>query len=81
MNNRLFTIVNIETGEVLYCKQDREVPIGLIAISEMLTDRMREPYFDFKNRIFYDKNPFTVEELEDKTLVAEEIDVLKEEEA
>lgn len=51
----LYTIIEKETGKVLYFKGDDEVLESEIAIIELLNTDMENPHFDFNTREFYDK--------------------------
>ena len=50
----IYTIVN-EEGKELYATYDiSNLPIGEIAIEELRTEVMENPYFNFETREFYD---------------------------
>jgi hypothetical protein len=49
------TIIDKYTGKVLYCRVDEPTEENEIAIEELLTEEMENPYFDFENQVFYDK--------------------------
>ena len=51
----LYCIVDKQTGKELYYKGDNEVSENQIAITELRTEDMNNPYWDFDNKIFYDK--------------------------
>ena len=52
---KIYTIIDAETGQELFAKLDNEVSEGQIAIEELRTEPMENPYFDFETRTFYDK--------------------------
>jgi hypothetical protein len=50
------TIINKYTGKVLYATAiELELIENEIAIDELLTEVMENPYFDFETKVFYDK--------------------------
>lgn len=49
------TIIDKNTGQVLYCRDDDPTEENEIAIDEFLTEVMENPYFNFLTRTFYDK--------------------------
>lgn len=51
----LYCIVDKQTGKELYYKGDNEVSENQIAITELRTEDMENPYWDFDNNKFYDK--------------------------
>ena len=52
----LYTIVDKVTGQELYAKfGNDDIAENEIAIEELRTEPMENPYFDFENRTFYDK--------------------------
>lgn len=52
----LYCIIDKQTGKELYYKGDNEVLENEIALIELRTQDMENPYWDFENNIFYDKN-------------------------
>lgn len=52
----MYAIIEKETGKELYYKADNNVIEGEIAIVELRTEDMRNPYFDFESRKYYDLN-------------------------
>jgi hypothetical protein len=48
------TIIDKNTGKVLYCRVDEPTEENEIAIDDMLTEEMENPYFNFVTRTFYD---------------------------
>jgi hypothetical protein len=53
--DKIYTIIDKETGQELYAKFDDEVTDNEVAIEELRTEYMENPYFDFETRTFYDK--------------------------
>lgn len=51
----MYTIIDENTGKVLFSKLDNIVLNGQIAITSLLTIQMENPYWDFDNEKFYDK--------------------------
>lgn len=51
----LYCIVDKQTGKELYYKGDNDVSENQVAITELRTEDMDNPYWDFDNEIFYDK--------------------------
>ena len=52
---KIYTIVSID-GKELYATIDiSSLPSEQIAIEELRTEYMENPYFDFETRTFYDK--------------------------
>jgi hypothetical protein len=50
------TIIDKNTGKVLYATAiELELIENEIAIDELLTENMENPYFDFETKVFYDK--------------------------
>jgi hypothetical protein len=50
------TIINKNTGQVLYCSMvEVELLENEIAIEELLTEEMENPYFNFETKTFYNK--------------------------
>jgi len=50
------TIIDKNTGKVLYCSMiEVELSENEIAIDELLTEEMENPYFDFNTKTFYNK--------------------------
>ena len=50
------TIIDKNTGQVLYATAiELELIENEIAIDELLTENMENPYFDFETKIFYNK--------------------------
>jgi len=55
MEETIYTIINIE-GKELYATLDiSSLPEGQIPITELRTEYMENPYFNFETRTFYDK--------------------------
>jgi hypothetical protein len=57
MENK-YTILEQETGKVLYCKKDDSVVENQIAITEMCTlenPEQKDIFFNFKTKQFYTK--------------------------
>lgn len=56
----MYTIIDAQTGKVLFAKHDNEVLEGQVAIQAVLTEPMTKPYWDFETKTFYnnDKNNF-----------------------
>lgn len=52
----MFTILEKETGKELYAKFDNIVEDWQIAIIELRTEPMENPYFNFLTKTFYSKN-------------------------
>ena len=51
----IYTIINLE-GKELYATENIEnLPDGEIAIEELRTEEMENPYFDLETRKFYNK--------------------------
>jgi len=50
------TIIDKNTGKVLYCREDNPTMENEIAINLLLDVAMINPYYDFKTQTFYDKN-------------------------
>ncbi len=51
----MYTIVEKETGRVLYVKFDNEVSEEQTAILHLRTVAMDNPHWNFEDEIFYDK--------------------------
>ena len=51
----LYCILDKKTGKELYYKSDNIVEDWQIAINELRTEDMDNPYWDFNNKNFYDK--------------------------
>lgn len=51
----MYTIIEKLTGKVLYVKFNNEVSEDQVAITQLRTIAMDNPYWDFENEIFYDK--------------------------
>ena len=50
------TIIDKNTGKVLYASIiEVDLSENEIAIDELLTEEMENPYFDFETKIFYNK--------------------------
>lgn len=49
------TVVDKNTGKVLYCRIDEPTEDNEVAVEKLLTEPMENPYFDFTTRTFYDK--------------------------
>ena len=45
----------VATGKELFAKFDDSVEAGQVAVTELRTEDMDNPHFDFENRTFYDK--------------------------
>jgi hypothetical protein len=50
----LYTIIEKETGKELYAKFDNIVEDWQVAIEELRTIEMENPYFNFETREFYE---------------------------
>ena len=48
-------VINKYTGQVLYARMDEPTEENEIAIDDLLTEPMENPYWDFDNKVFYDK--------------------------
>jgi hypothetical protein len=54
--NNMKTIIDKNTGKVLYASIiEVDLSENEIAIDELLTEEMENPYFDFETKIFYNK--------------------------
>jgi hypothetical protein len=51
----IYTILEETTGKELFAKFDDSVEAGQVAVTELRTEEMDNPYFDFTTRTFYDK--------------------------
>ncbi len=51
----IYTIIEEATGKELFAKFDDQVEAGQVAVTELRTEDMDNPYFDFTNREFYNK--------------------------
>jgi len=51
----IYTILEETTGKELFAKFDDSVETGQVAVTELRTKEMDNPYFDFTTREFYDK--------------------------
>lgn len=51
----MYTIIDEKTGQELYAKFDNFCLINEVAIQELRTEEMENPYFNFENKTFYDK--------------------------
>jgi hypothetical protein len=49
------TIIDKNTGKLLYCREDEPTLENEMAIDLLLTTPMENPYYDFNTQIFYDK--------------------------
>jgi len=49
------TIIDKNTGKVLYCREDEPTIENEMAIDLLLTTEMENPYYDFDTQNFYDK--------------------------
>ena len=57
MDTTIYTIIDKVTGEVYRC--EFEPPMlaeNEVAVTELLTEPMETPYFDFNTRTFYERN-------------------------
>jgi hypothetical protein len=52
---KVYTVIDKVTGQELYAKLDNEVTDTQLAVEELRTEGMVNPYFDFQTRTFYDK--------------------------
>ena len=51
------TIIDKNTGQVLYASIiEVDLSENEIAIDELLTESLENPYFDFETKTFYNKN-------------------------
>lgn len=51
----IYTIIEEATGKELYAKFDNDVKDGQVAVTELRTEDMEAPHFDFETRQYYDK--------------------------
>lgn len=52
---KLYTILNLD-GKVLYARYDIEnISNNEIAIEQLITESIENPYFDFETKTFYNK--------------------------
>jgi hypothetical protein len=51
----IYTIIEESTGKELFAKFDNEVEAGQVAVTELRTQDMANPHFDFETRTFFDK--------------------------
>jgi hypothetical protein len=51
----MYTILEKNTGKVLYVKFEDIVSDDQVAITQLRTIAMQNPHWDFENQIFYDK--------------------------
>jgi hypothetical protein len=51
----LYAIIEKATGKELYYKENNVVLDTEVAVEELRTEDMENPYFDFTTRKFYDK--------------------------
>lgn len=51
----IYTIIEEATGKELFAKFDNSVEAGQVAVTELRTEDMEAPHFDFETRKFYDK--------------------------
>jgi hypothetical protein len=51
----MYCIIEKQTGKELYYKFDNEVNENEIAVTELRTEDMENPHFNFETRTFYDK--------------------------
>jgi hypothetical protein len=49
------TIIDKNTGKVLYCRKDEPTLENEMAVDLLLTIPMENPYYDFNTQTFYDK--------------------------
>jgi hypothetical protein len=49
------TIIDKNTGKVLYCREDEPTLENEMAIDLLLTKPIDNPYYDFDTKNFYDK--------------------------
>ena len=49
------TIIDKNSGKVLYCREDKPTLENEMAIDLLLTTPMENPYYDFETKTFYDK--------------------------
>lgn len=50
----IYTIIEEATGKELFAKFDDIVETGQVAVTELRTESMENPHFDFKTQTFYD---------------------------
>jgi len=69
------TIINKNTGQVLYCSlSDVDLAENEIAIDNLLTETMVAPYWNFKDKVFYDNANQTQIDDSIKALVPNEVE-------
>jgi len=51
----MYAILEKETGKELYYKGDNEVLENEIAVTELRSEDMQNPHFNFETRTYYDK--------------------------
>jgi len=51
----IYTIIEEAIGKELFAKFDNNVEAGQVAVTELRTEDMENPHFDFETRKFYDK--------------------------
>ena len=51
----IYTIIDKNTGQELRAQFDKDVAENEVAVTELRTDFMENPYFNFLTREFYDK--------------------------
>jgi catalase len=51
----IYTIIEEATGKELFAKFDNQVQSGQVAVTELRTEEMVNPHFDFETRDFFDK--------------------------
>jgi len=51
---KIWTIIDKNTGQELYAKFDNEVTENEVAIEILRTEEMENPYFNFETQTFYD---------------------------
>lgn len=52
----IYTIIQEATGKELFAKFDNQVEAGQVAVTELRTEDMDNPHFDFSTRKYYDKH-------------------------
>lgn len=51
----IYTIIEEATGKELFAKFDDNVETEQVAVTELRTEDMENPHFDFETRTFYNK--------------------------
>jgi hypothetical protein len=50
----IYTIIEEATGKELFAKFDNIVETGQVAVTELRTEPMENPHFDFETQTWYD---------------------------